>query len=152
MNRPLSAIAGGVAGISVMSVLLLLLEVETREAIGLFEAVARFVGMPGNQFLGVIIFLVAGAVAWPLLFLALEDYLPGGPDPATRGMAFASVLWIAFVIAGRGDIGGPLFVVYAGLTLVAHLAYGFTLGAVYARLSSESDFRNDRAEPAEAHR
>ncbi|WP_101295484.1 DUF6789 family protein [Halegenticoccus soli] len=152
MNRPFSAIAGGVAGISLMSVLLLLLEVETREAIGLFAAVARFVGMPGNLFLGFVIFLLAGAVAWPLLFLALEDYLPGGPDPATRGMAFASILWIAFVVAGRGDISGALFVVYAGLTLVAHLAYGFTLGAVYARLSSGDESRGEQTGSFEASR
>lgn len=52
-------------------------------------------------------------------------------------IVFAFVLWIAFVITGRGPIGWPLIIVYAGLTLLAHLAYGFTLGAVYARLRTE---------------
>lgn len=137
MNRPLSAIAGGVAGTAVLSVLLILLDVQTRNQIHIFEAIARFVGLPNNLVLGVVLFVAAGLFAWPLLFIALEPYIPRGPDPAARGIVFAVVLWIAFVITGRGPIGWPLIIVYAGLTLVAHLAYGFTLGAVYARFRDE---------------
>ncbi|XVH30470.1 DUF6789 family protein [Haloferacaceae archaeon DSL9] len=133
MKRIGSAIAGGVAGMAVMSLLLLLLEVETREQIGVFDAVARFVGMPGNTFLGFVFFLAAGCLAWPLLFLALESMVPIR-DRATKGMLFATVLWIAFVITGRGDLSGPLLLIYAVFTLISHLAYGFTLGAVYNRL------------------
>ncbi|SEO46097.1 hypothetical protein SAMN04487948_102523 [Halogranum amylolyticum] len=135
LRHPVSAIAGGVAGMAVMSLLLLLLEVETRERIGVFEAVARFAGQPGNISLGFVLFLVAGGLAWPLLFLALEEYIPMGPDPATRGAVFAAVLWVAFVILGRGGLGGPLLVIYAAFTLLSHLAYGFVLGAVYGRLT-----------------
>lgn len=146
MNRPLSAVGGGVVGTTVLSMLLLLLEVETREQIGVFAAVARFVGMPGNLTLGFVLYVLAGVVAWPLLFLALEEYLPGGPDPATRGMVFALLLWIPFVLLGRGSIGGALLVVYAVFTLIAHAAYGFTLGAVYNRLTT-SDRDRRRVEP-----
>lgn len=135
LRHPVSAVAGGIAGMAVMSLLLLLLEVETRERIGVFEAVARFAGQPGNVSLGFVLFLLAGGLAWPLLFLALEEYIPTGPDPATRGAVFATVLWVAFVILGRGDLGGPLLVIYAVFTLLSHLAYGFVLGAVYGRLT-----------------
>jgi hypothetical protein len=141
LRHPVSAVAGGVAGMGVMTLLLLLLEVETREEIAVFEAVARFAGQPGNVFLGFVLFLVAGGVAWPLLFLALEDYLPMTPDPATRGAVFATVLWVAFVVLGRGDLSGPLFAIYAIFTLLAHLAYGFVLGAVYGRLSGTTHSR-----------
>lgn len=135
LRHPVSAVAGGVAGMGVMTVLLLLLEVETREEIAVFEAVARFAGQPGNIFLGFVLFVLAGGIAWPLLFIALEEYLPTSPDPATRGAVFAMVLWAAFVVLGRGDLSGPLLAIYAVFTLLAHLAYGFVLGAVYGRLS-----------------
>ena len=69
-----------------------------------------------------------------MLFVALEYRIPRGPDPAARGVVFATVLWVAFVITGRGDIGGPILVIFAVFTLLAHWAYGFVLGAVYSRL------------------
>ncbi|SFC07781.1 hypothetical protein SAMN05444422_104149 [Halobiforma haloterrestris] len=134
MKRFSSAIAGGVAGTAVMSLLLLLLEVETRSALKVFYVIARFIGTPDDPAVGFALFAVAGTVAWPLLFLALEPYLPRGPDPAARGVVFASILWLPFVITGRGDIGGPLLVFFGAYTLFAHWAYGFTLGAVYGRL------------------
>ena len=136
MNRLPAAVGGGVAATAVMTLLLLLLEAETRSAMELFYVIARFVGTPESPTIGFALFVVAGAVAWPLLFLTLEPYLPRGPDPAARGAVFAAVLWVPFVILGRGDIGGPLLVLYVGYTLFAHLAYGFTLGAVYGRLSN----------------
>lgn len=135
MRRLLNAVLGGLVGTTVLSTLLLLLEVETRSRIGVFAAVARFVGMPGNTALGFVVFAVAGTVAWPVLFVALGDRLPGGDDPAVRGLVFGTVLWVAFLLLGRGDLSGVLLVVYAAFTLVAHLAYGYTLGAVYHRLS-----------------
>ncbi len=138
MKRLPSVIAGGVSATAVMSLLLLLLEVQTRSAMDLFYVIARFIGTPDNPIVGFVLFVVAGVIAWPLLFLALEPYLPRGPDPAVRGVVFASILWVPFVITGRGDIGGPLLVFFVVYTLVAHWVYGFTLGAVYGRLSSRT--------------
>ncbi|WP_313691411.1 DUF6789 family protein [Halorarum halobium] len=141
MNKPTSAIVGGAAGVSVLSVALLLIEVETRSRIGLFAVVARFVGVPGNQALGFLLFVAAGTIAWPLVFVALEAYLPLGPDPAIRGVGFALPLWVAFVLLGRGELSGAILIVFGVLTLFAHVAYGFTLGAVYGRLSGETEAR-----------
>jgi len=139
MNRPASAIAGGVAGTTVLLLLLMLLEVETRSAIPVFEVIARFVGTPGDQAVGFVLFTIAGVVAWPLLFVALEPRIPRGPDPASRGVVLGTVLWLAFVVTGRGEIGGSLLIIYAAFTLLAHWAYGFTLGAVYGRLLERPD-------------
>ncbi|WP_435335670.1 DUF6789 family protein [Haloarchaeobius sp. TZWWS8] len=133
--RPLAAFAGGLAGVTVMSTLFVIFEVQTRTQMELFEVVSRFAGVPGQVFVGFALFLVAGVVAWPLLFVALEAYVPLELDPATAGMGFATLLWVAFVVTGRGSLGGAILVVYAVSTLLAHLAYGFTLGAVYAHLT-----------------
>lgn len=139
MNRVASAAIGGFAGMCVMSVFLILLEVETRSRIGLFGVIARFVGLPGQVFVGFLVFFAAGTVAWPLLFLGLERYGLGGVDPAIRGMALASVLWVVFVVTGSGDLDGAILLLYGTFTLLGHLAYGFTLGAVYARLSARPE-------------
>ena len=133
-SRALGAIAGGTAGTAVMTVLLLLLEVETRSAIAMFDVIARFVGTPDSPVVGFVVFVVAGSVAWPLVFVAIESSIPRGPDPVARGVVFATVLWVAFVVLGRGAIEGSLLVFYAAYTLFAHWAYGATMGAVYGRL------------------
>jgi len=139
MDRVPSVIAGGVAGTAVLSLLLILLEVQTREQILVFDVIARFVGVPEQQIVGFLVYLLAGVVAWPLVFIAIERYIPRGPDPAARGVVFAIPLWVAFAITGRGDIAGPLLIVYVALTLVAHLAYGWVMGAVYAHLHTGTE-------------
>ncbi|MHB9287730.1 DUF6789 family protein [Halobacteriales archaeon Cl-PHB] len=138
MRRPANAVAGGVAGTAVLSLLLLFLEVETREALGVFEAIARFVGMPGQLALGFVVFVAAGVLAWPLLFLAVADYIPKD-DPAAAGLVFGLVLWIPFAVIGRGDLTGPGLFIYVSFTLLAHLAYGFVLGAVTVHLADPGE-------------
>jgi hypothetical protein len=133
MNRVGSAIAGGIVGTTVLSALLILLEVQTRSVLQIFAVIARFVGMPDELFLGFLIYAFAGVLVWPLLFVALQQYIPRGPDPAAQGAVFATALWVVFAVTGRGTLTGPILIIYAGYTLLAHWAYGFTLGAVYAR-------------------
>lgn len=145
MHRLLRAIAGGVAGTALLSLLLLMLQVETRSAVEVFAAIARFAGVPGELALGFFVFLLAGSVAWPLLFTVVEPTIPLD-DPATRGTVFALPLWAAFVVVGRGEMNGSLLAVYASFTLLAHLAYGYTLGAVYARLAQREEVVVRRAE------
>jgi hypothetical protein len=145
MHRLVRAVAGGAAGTALLSLLLLMLEVETRSAVEIFAAIARFAGVPGDLALGFVLFALAGGVGWPLLFAAVERGLPL-EDPATRGMVFALPLWAAFVVVGRGDLAGSLLAVYASFTLLAHLAYGYTLGAVYDRLADPEEVVVRRAD------
>lgn len=141
MKRPLAAIVGGLVGTTAMSLVLAMMEVQTRSAIGIFAVIARYVRLPGRLWLGFLVFIAVGTVIWPLLLVGLERYLSAALDPAVKGMALAAVLWIPFVLTGRGDLTGPILLLYGAVTLVAHLLYGFTMGAVYARLSDHSRFR-----------
>ncbi|USZ69934.1 hypothetical protein NGM10_16150 (plasmid) [Halorussus salilacus] len=134
MNKAIRAVAGGVAGTAVLTLGLVVTDVETGYRIGIFEAIASFVGTPERLALGFALFVLAGVFAWPLVFVAVEDYLPGGPDPAVRGLLFAAVLWVAFALTGSPGVDFPLVVPYLALTLLAHLAYGYIMGAVYAQL------------------
>jgi hypothetical protein len=131
MGTVLRAITGGAVSTTVMVVTLLVVDIETRSRLSLFEAIARFVGVPGNTGLGFIVFLAFGVVVWPLLFAFLEPYLPPAHDSAVSGMLFASALWVAFMLVGTAEITVILVAFYAAVTLLAHLAYGFTLGLVY---------------------
>lgn len=144
MNRALRAIAGGTAGMALMSLILLIGEAETRFLLGTPAAIARFVGTPDQLYVGYLLFLLAGIVAWPLLFVGIEKYvapMPEDGDPAVRGVLFAVALWVAFVVLGSGGLSGAAFVLYLAFTLLAHAAYGFALGAVYDRLA-ERDARS----------
>lgn len=137
MNRAVSAVLAGAVATMVMSMALAIFEVEARYAIGIFAAIARFVRVPGNLFLGFLVYVLVGTVAWPLVFLSLKPYVPLDLDPAVAGMLLALPLWVGFAVVGRPDAGAPLLLLYLAFTLLAHLVYGFTLGAVYASLVAE---------------
>ena len=145
MNRVGGAVAGGLAGTALMSLVFVLMEVQTRYVLHIFDVIARFVRRPGDPYVGFVLFAVAGVVVWPLLFVALEEYIPRGPDPAVQGMVFALPLWVLFAVTGRGDLAWPTLLIYATFTLFAHLVYGFTMGAVYAALA---EGRSPTVEPA----
>lgn len=136
------AIAGGVAGTVVMAVVLLIGEAEARFELGISGAIARYAGVPELYIVGLFVFFGFGMFVWPLVFLAVQSYLarlPGGADPAVRGMAFSVPLWALYVYLASPFEGNRLVIaLHFGFALFAHLLYGFTLGAVYFSLSEES--------------
>lgn len=149
-KRILGAIAGGVAGMTAMSLAFALLEVETRYEVGIFAGIARFAMMPGDLLLGFLVFVFFGSVVWPVVFVLVEHRIPRGPDPARRGMVFAALLWVLFMATAGGEVTGATLLIYGGLTLVGHLAYGFVLGAVYGRFRPDfslSEVRESRNLP-----
>ncbi|MDS0280672.1 DUF6789 family protein [Haloarcula onubensis] len=143
MNRPFSAIVGGFVGTAAMSVVLTILEVEVRYGLGVFDAIARFVRVPGDPVLGFAIYVFVGTFGWPLLFCSLERYVPLTLDPAVAGTLLGTVLWLGFAIIGRGALDGVVLLVYLATTLVAHLVYGFSMGAVYAELAARPSPSDD---------
>ncbi len=147
MNRIVGGVLGGATGIAVMSVVFLMLEVETREQVQAFDAVARYVGMPGSTTVGFLVFAFVGTFIWPLLFVAIEPYLLFDDSPS-NGMTLGAALWIAFFVLGRGDLMGPLLVIFGGFSLAAHLAYGFILGALFDRFDEPTNSTVESPEAA----
>jgi hypothetical protein len=135
MHRALRAVAGGVVGTVVLGGFLLVLGTQSRSAMSVTAVIGRFLGLAGRPLLAIVLFGIVTVVGWPVLFAAVEEYLPFGPDPAARGVAFAAVIGVVFVVVGRGPITGPILVIYVGFSVLAHLAYGFALGSVYGRLA-----------------
>ena len=135
----LRAIAGGVAGMVVMVLALIMLDIQTRSALDLYSLVAQFVGVGGDRTLGFIIFVAVGVTVWPLIFAWAEPHLPPEGDAAVSGMLFAVVIWLAFMITSVPDVPTILLFLFGGYTLLAHLAYGFTLGLVYGWTARRTD-------------
>lgn len=124
----LRAVGGGVAGTVVLSFLLVLLEAQTRSQIRAGDVVVRYVGILGQQSIAVAIFVLVTAVVWPLVFVTLDrrDLLPGRTR-GRRAVVFSIALALAFAVTGRGDLSGPVLVLYGVGVLGAHVAYGLTL-------------------------
>ncbi|MFB9808184.1 DUF6789 family protein [Haladaptatus pallidirubidus] len=138
----LQTLKAGIVSTGLMLFIFTIAEAETRFALGVPAAVAEFVGMPGQLYLGFAVFVFAGVVVWPLLFAAIDDNLrviPAGEDVGIRGIVFALILWAAFLLLGSAglQLEGPFFVLYLVFTLLAHLAYGYSLGILYARFTHQ---------------
>jgi hypothetical protein len=123
-----------------MLFIFLVAEAESRFNLGVPAAIAKFVRMPGDLYLGFAVFVFAGVVVWPLLFAAIEDrfkVISGADDIGVRGILFALLLWFAFL--GLGSAGlqleGAFFFLYIVFSLLAHLAYGYSLGVFYGRFT-----------------
>jgi hypothetical protein len=87
---------------------------------------------------GFIIFLGGGMFPWPLLYASLKAYLPGQSDPVS-GAIFGAVMWTGFVLAFYTGQSGVELVLYAVLTLVAHVVYGIGLGVVFNYFATRPD-------------
>jgi hypothetical protein len=136
---------GGLVGTAAMTVGLFI-----AASLGVFDmtsfaALAGLTGLealfPTNSLaLGYVIFLAGGMLIWPLLFASAGSYLPGEKF-ATKGLSFGFVLWTGFVLAFVEGVPGSTgaLALYAVLTLIAHFAYGFSLGAVFDYLSDRPE-------------
>jgi len=136
---------GGLVGTAAMTVGLFIASALNAFDMATFALLAELTGLgavvPISPLaLGYLIFLAGGMVTWPLLFASIGSYLPGEKF-ATKGLPYGFVLWTGFVLAFSEGIaaGLPTLVLYAVLTLVAHLAYGFSLGSVFDYLSDRPD-------------
>ncbi|WP_266079931.1 DUF6789 family protein [Haladaptatus caseinilyticus] len=133
---------GGLVGTAVMTAVLLVGATLGAFDLNSFAVLAELTGtqtfFPSNPAaIGYLIFLGGGMVTWPLLFASIGSYLPG-EKYATKGLPYGFVLWTGFALAFYEGYTGVLLALYLVLTLIAHFAYGFALGAVFDYLSNRS--------------
>jgi hypothetical protein len=131
---------GGLVGTAVMTAVLLVAATLGGFEFASFSDLAELTGagavLPWNAAaVGYVIFLLGGMVTWPLLFASIGSYLPG-EDFALKGLPYGFVLWTGFAPAFYEGYTGAVLVVYLVMTLLGHLAYGFSLGSVFDYLSS----------------
>jgi hypothetical protein len=135
---------GGFVGTAIMTVVFLVGASVGAFDMTSFATTAELVGLNAVlgegmlQAAGYVIFLGGGMTTWPLLFASIGEYLPG-ETYAKSGLAYGFVLWTGFVLAFNAGYAGTALVLYAVVSLVAHLVYGFAMGSVF-------DYLGDRPE------
>jgi hypothetical protein len=134
---------GGAVGTAALTVGLLVAASLGAFELSAFAVIGDLTGVdvlfPNNvAAVGYVLFLLGGMVTWPLLFASIGSYLPGSRF-AIKGLPYGFVLWTGFVMAFYTGQTGLLLALYVLLTLIAHFAYGFTLGAVFDYLSNRPD-------------
>lgn len=121
-------IAGGLVGVSVMALAFFAVDTVTGQPFGVFRALAELAGAGNDALAGFLLFVGAGALVWPLLFVTAGRYLPGPTEPV-RGVVFALGLWAGFALAfgPRYTTGLWTFLLFSAF---AHVLYGALLGFV----------------------
>lgn len=138
MDDDASAMVAGFVATVVIIVLLILADMIVGVSIRPFVTLSNFIGLADHQWVGVLVFFGGGTVLWPFMFITVGRFLPGRTD-AIRGMVFSAILWTGFVFLFASGGGGPEdLAAYAILTLIAHLAYGFTLGVLFDYLGDHT--------------
>jgi hypothetical protein len=135
----IGAVAGAAGTVMLSAVLFVALNLGMFDS-SAFNGLAVMIGLGGNTFIGYLIFFAGGMTTWPLLFVSLQEYLPGS-TLALRGVTFATVTWTGFLGAFYTGQSGLALAGYVVFSLVAHWAYGFTLGSVFAYFLERVDTR-----------
>jgi len=137
-----SSIAGGIAGVAVMSPVIagipILLDIFRLESLALF---AEFVIADANAILGIAFFVAGGAIVLPLFFVVTATFVPPREPRYMRGATISSLFWVSFAYIfwpGGGAFVNAVFVV---VTIIGHLIYGITLGLVMERLTGIPEHR-----------
>lgn len=133
--------AGGLVGTAVtIGVLVVAASIDVFD-LASFQFLATLVGgdvlLPGRTTtVGFLVFLAHGMFIWPLFFASIGRYIPGDRF-ALKGLLFGTLMWTGFVVVFYQGYAGLALAGYLVLTLLAHLGYGFTLGAVFDYFSSD---------------
>lgn len=134
MVRVLRSIGSGVVATAVMMGTFLFMQAQTRSRLGAPEAIASYVGLPDRANLGIALFVAIGVLVWPVVFAFVHGRLPDAVadvDAGVLGLGFGAVLWVFFLLLSSGGPQWPFVLLYLAFTLIAHLAYGYTLGLAY---------------------
>lgn len=135
----IGAVAGAAGTVMLSAVLFVALNLGMFDS-SAFNGLSVMVGIGENAFVGYLIFFAGGMTTWPLLFVSLQEYLPGS-TLALRGVTFATITWTGFLGAFYTGQSGLALAGYVVFSLVAHWVYGFTLGSVFAYFIERVDTR-----------
>lgn len=96
--------------------------------------IAMMMGAP--LVIGWLVHFMIGTLAWGGGFALLYSSTPGGSS-VVKGIVFGVVAWLAMMImvmpmAGAGFFGMNFGIMAPMMTLILHIIFGATLGAVYA--------------------
>jgi len=130
----IGAVAGGFVGTALMTLVLFIVNALFGAQLSVFATISALSGGGDNVLLGFFLFFAAGSVAWPLLFVTIGAYLPGGTRPR-QATIFAMLIWVGFVLSFGESYSGLDLAVFLVFSVATHLVYGYVLGLVLARFT-----------------
>lgn len=127
-----TAMVSGLVGMILMLPLLagipVLLDVFRTEPILEFATFATIVGFEPSLIAGMALFGLGGTLFLPVQFLVVGAFLPPDAPRYLRGVSFALIYWIGFMLAfwpGGSALAIGLFIV---VSFVSHVIYGLSIG------------------------
>lgn len=135
MARLGNGILAGFAATIVLSIFMMM-----KQMMGMMpemDVIAMLTKMSGASTLlmGWVMHFMIGGIVWGGLFALLQDRIPGG-STIVRGIVFGIGAWLMMMIVVMPMAGAGLFGMNFGMaapvmTLLLHIIFGATLGAVY---------------------
>ncbi|MBI3676978.1 MAG: hypothetical protein HY243_10240 [Proteobacteria bacterium] len=98
------------------------------------QMLTQMSGVP-SLLAGWLMHFMIGSIVWGGLFALLQARIPGG-NATTRGVVFGIGAWLVMMVMVMPMAGAGLFGLHFGLaapmmTLLLHIVFGATMGAVY---------------------
>jgi len=110
-----------------------LLDLFSTEPIVEFASFGSFLGLEPSLVVGVAMFVMGGTLFLPVQFLVVGAYLPPEEPRYARGVTYALIYWIAFVMVFLPNAGTLAAGVFLLVSLLYHAFYGLTLGYLIDR-------------------
>ena len=98
-----------------------------------FASFFSIFGLEPSLALGIALFVFAGTLFLPVQFLVVGAYLPPESPRNVRGVTFALIYWIGFLMVFMPDGGALAIGLFVVASLLYHVAYGYTLGYLIDR-------------------
>ncbi|SNZ04776.1 hypothetical protein SAMN06269185_0674 [Natronoarchaeum philippinense] len=129
-------LAGFVSMVSMLPVLVgipALLDLFSTDPIVRFASFGSFLGLEPSLAVGAAMFIIGGTLFLPIQFLVVGAYLPPEEPRYARGVTYALIYWIAFVMVFLPAADALAVGVFLVVSLLYHVAYGFALGYLIDR-------------------
>jgi hypothetical protein len=98
-----------------------------------FAPFVAYLGVEPSLTVGVALFVLGGITVLPLMFLVVGSFLPPESPRYSRGITFATIFWLGFILAFWPGGGLLKISVFLLVSLLAHWVYGVTLAGFISR-------------------
>ncbi|GAA0675864.1 DUF6789 family protein [Natronoarchaeum mannanilyticum] len=128
-----SGFVGMVALLPVLVGIPALLDLFSTEPIVEFASFGSFLGLEPSLEVGVAMFVMGGTLFLPVQFLVVGAYLPPEEPRYARGVTYALIYWIAFVMVFLPNADAIAVGVFLVVSVLYHIFYGLALAYLIDR-------------------
>lgn len=123
-----SGFIGMVAMLPILVGIPVLLDLFQTDPIVQFSTFGSFLGLEPSLRLGIVLFVLGGTLFLPIQFVVVGAYLPPEVPRYARGVTFALIYWIGFLMVFWPDAGLLAAGLFVAFSFLYHVSYGLVLG------------------------